>query len=100
MYGGLSSAFPTTSGVRQGCLISPFLFNFAIEDVLRNALCGFTEGGIELLPGSHVTDLDYADDIALLGEDPVFIQDALNRLALEASRYGMHLAPAKCKVLP
>ncbi|CAH8560679.1 unnamed protein product [Dicrocoelium dendriticum] len=99
VYGKLSSQFAVNSGVRQGCPMSPFLFNFAIEDVLSNALEGFQHFGLELLPGERATDLDYADDIALLGDDPQGMQLILDRLAVEASKYGMSFAPSKCKVL-
>ncbi|MBM6549315.1 reverse transcriptase family protein [Streptococcus dysgalactiae subsp. equisimilis] len=98
-YGQLSPSFAVSSGVRQGCPISPFLFNFAIDDVLHNAISGLSDGGVELLPGNRVTDLEYADDIALLGDNPQATQNALDRLAIEVSRYGMCFAPSKCKVL-
>ena len=98
-YGQLSPPFAVTSGVRQGCPVSPFLFNFAIEDVLQNALSGLPNGGVELLPGNRVFDLEYADDIALLSDNTQAAQQALNRLAIEVSRYGMCFAPSKCKVL-
>ncbi|CAH8492285.1 unnamed protein product [Dicrocoelium dendriticum] len=98
-YGTHSSSFAVTSGVRQGCPISPFLFNFAIEDVLQRALEGVQDCGVELLPGDRLTDLDYADDIALLGDDPQSVQNALDRLAMEASKYGLCFTPGKCKTL-
>ncbi|CAH8529183.1 unnamed protein product [Dicrocoelium dendriticum] len=99
VYGKLSSHFAVNSGVRQGYPMSPFLFNFAIEDVLSNALEGFQHFGLELLPGERATDLDYADDITLFGDDPRDMQLILDRLAVEASKYGMSFAPSKCKVL-
>ena len=98
-YGHVSQAFAVTSGVRQGCPISPFLFNFVIDDVLQNGLQGLQEHGVELLPGSKLSDLEYADDIVLLGDSTQAFQTALDRLALEASRYGMRFGPEKCKVL-
>ncbi|CAH8656214.1 unnamed protein product [Dicrocoelium dendriticum] len=79
--------------------MSPFLFNFTIEDVLVNALEGFQGSGVELLPCNHVTDLDYADDIVLLGDDARCTQSVLNRLAIKASIYGMTLSLMKCEVL-
>ncbi|CAH8490480.1 unnamed protein product [Dicrocoelium dendriticum] len=98
-YGTHSSSFAVASGVRQGCPISPFLFNFAIEDVLQRALEGVQDCGVELLPGDRLTDLDYADDIALLEDDPQSVQNALDRLAMEASKYGLCFTPGKCKTL-
>ncbi|CAH8546791.1 unnamed protein product [Dicrocoelium dendriticum] len=99
VYGKLSLQFAVNSSVRQGCPMSPFLFNFAIEDVLLNALEGFQHVGLELLPGDHATDLDCTDDIALLGDDSQGMQLILGRLAVEASKYGMSFSPSKCKVL-
>lgn len=50
VYDGLSPSLVVCSGVRQDCPISPFLFNFVIEDVLPNASCGLLEVGVELVP--------------------------------------------------
>ncbi|VDP76443.1 unnamed protein product [Echinostoma caproni] len=57
------------------------------ENVLQNALSGLANGGVELLPGNKVPDLEYADDIALLGDNTQAVQNALNCLAIEVSRY-------------
>ncbi|CAH8631509.1 unnamed protein product [Schistosoma intercalatum] len=59
-YGELSSDFSTSSGVRQGCPLSPFLFNFII-DLLMETMFSLTEfSGIDLLPGDPFIDLEYA----------------------------------------
>ncbi|CAH8536091.1 unnamed protein product [Dicrocoelium dendriticum] len=97
--GMLSPSFVFSSGVRQRCPFSPFLFNFAIEDVLKNALGDSLNAAVELLPGSRVVDLDYAGEIILLGDDPHIVQLALNRLAIEASKYAMYFSPSKFKAL-
>ena len=99
VYGTLSQEFAVTSGVRQGCPLSPFLFNFAIEEILENALNDLDTAGIELLPGNRLKHLDYADDIALLGDDPQVMQQALDRLVVHASDFGLTLAPETCKLL-
>ncbi|CAH8570655.1 unnamed protein product [Schistosoma intercalatum] len=48
------------------CPISPFLFNFAIDDILETALMDVSNGGVDLLPEERLLDLEYADDIVLL----------------------------------
>ncbi|BHF72763.1 hypothetical protein SprV_0401583400 [Sparganum proliferum] len=64
VHNNLSQPFGIRSGVRQGCILSPVLFNYAIDWILGRAL---HEGdGVEFAPGQRLTDLDYADDIALL----------------------------------
>jgi hypothetical protein len=68
VYGRQSQPFTTTSGVRQGCPISPFLFNFVIDDILTNALKDTENFKVELLRGPNLTDIEYADDIVLLGK--------------------------------
>ena len=98
-YGSLSPQFDISSGVRQGCPASPFLFNFVIDAVLQNTLDEYYHGGVELLPGSRITDLEYADDIALLCEDTEAAQRVLDNLSVSVSYFGMTFAPQKCKVL-
>nr|CAH8830770.1 unnamed protein product [Trichobilharzia regenti] len=68
-YGELSSELVTTSGVRQRCPLSPFLFNFIIDVLMDLTLSDFSDSRIDLLPGNNLVGLEYADDIVLLGED-------------------------------
>ncbi|KER32620.1 hypothetical protein T265_01308 [Opisthorchis viverrini] len=99
VYGKLSSEFTISSDVRQGCRLSPFLFNFVIDTIMEDALPAFNACGVEVIPGPTLTDIEYANDIALLGSDPVVMQTILNNLNNSASRFGMRFTPAKCKVL-
>ncbi|CAH8450567.1 unnamed protein product [Schistosoma margrebowiei] len=64
-YGELSSELITSSGVRQGCPLSPFLFNFVVDVLLEMTLFLSKFPGVELLPGGSLVDLEYADDIVL-----------------------------------
>jgi hypothetical protein len=80
LYGKLSPEFTKTSGVRQGCPLSPFLFNFVIELLIESSLPASGTCGVELLPGRTLIDIEYADDIALLGSDPLEMQAILNNL--------------------
>ena len=98
-YGKLSSEFTTTSGVRQGCPLSPFLFNFVIDVILEMSIPTSDAEGVELLPGCPLIDLEYADDIVLLGADPSKMQALLDKLQTATKQFGMSFAPAKCKVL-
>ncbi|CAH8499031.1 unnamed protein product [Schistosoma haematobium] len=98
-YNHLSPLFYSSSGVRQGCPISPFLFNFAIDDILEKALVDVSSGGVDLLSGERLINLEYMDDIALLCDNAQSMQSALNQLTINARRYAMCFAPSKCKAL-
>ena len=62
--GVMSDWFAVLKGVRQGCILSPQLFNLFAEAVMREALEGFT-GGLRI-GGRTITNLRYADDIILI----------------------------------
>ena len=54
-------------GVRQGCILSPCLFNFYAEYIMRNAGLEEAQAGIKIA-GRHINNLRYADDITLMAE--------------------------------
>lgn len=70
--GTTSDWFKTTKGVRQGCVISPYLFNTLAEMVMQETLEDI-DGGITLA-GRRITNLRNADDIILLVESAEKVQ--------------------------
>ena len=54
-------------GVRQGCILSPCLFNFYAEDIMRNAGLEETQAGIKIAR-RNINNLRYADDTTLMAE--------------------------------
>ncbi|CAH8507928.1 unnamed protein product, partial [Schistosoma guineensis] len=94
-YGELSSTFATSSGVRQGCPLSPFLFNFIIDLLMEITLSSTEFSGIDLHPGGPLIDLEYADDIVLFGEDADKMQSLLVALSNNARMFGMRFSPSK-----
>ena len=66
MDGQLSSAFPVSSGVRQGCVLAPDLFNTGMDWALGRTVGRAMNGAA--IGVSSLTDIDYADDVALLAE--------------------------------
>ena len=74
----VSRGFRIRRGVREGCVLSPYLFNILAEMVMREALDGF-EGGLHLR-GRRVTNLRYADDIILLPCSEAELLKLVNRL--------------------
>ena len=57
--------FPVKSGARQGCILSPILFNITLDYIVRQTTRN-ARHGIQWTMFSQLEDLDYADDIALL----------------------------------
>ncbi|GAA51656.1 guanine nucleotide binding protein (G protein) alpha q polypeptide [Clonorchis sinensis] len=70
----LSPEFTTATGLRQDCFSSPSLFNSVIYTLVEDSLPASTACGIEVLPGGPSTDIEYAEDMALLGSDSVVFQ--------------------------
>ena len=92
-------SFTTKSGVRQGCPISTFLLNFVMDSLPESAFSLSPHSGVELLPGGTVSNLEYADDVVLLSEDPGSLPDLLCSLDKSAAMFGMRFAPPKCKMM-
>ncbi|PIO67667.1 hypothetical protein TELCIR_10574 [Teladorsagia circumcincta] len=65
---GHTHFFEITTAVRQGCILSPFLFNICLDFVMRRAMRQ-TETGLSWYNEERLADSDFADDIALLAQD-------------------------------
>ena len=59
--------FQIAKGVRQGCILSPCLFNFYAEHIMRNAGLEEAQVGIKIA-GRNIKNLRYADDTTLMAE--------------------------------
>ena len=92
----LSEAFHVETGVRQGGVLSPFLFNILIDRIL-NVATDNTNLGIRL--ETSITDLDYADDICLPEDNPDDAQNLLNRVVDAAKLVGLQLNESKTKCM-
>ena len=82
LNGQRSSIFTITGGVKQGGILSPFLFNFLIDDLLHK--CTELNIGCQL-GNNNVSILAYCDDIILVSSD----QDQLKRLLKCCERYSL-----------
>ena len=94
---GLSEWFDIQTGVKQGCILSPLLFGIAIDFVMRKCTNGKT--GIPWLNGTHLEDLDFADDIALMSTSTEAMQRKTDQLASMAGRVGLQISFDKTKVM-
>ena len=61
---GTTDWFQIGKGVRQGCILSPCLFNFYAEYIMRNAVLEETQAGIKIAR-RNINNLRYADDTTL-----------------------------------
>ena len=64
----LSESFKVKTGVRQGCLLSPFLFLLVINWIMKTTTTG-RNNGIQWTPLMQLDDLDFADDLVLLSHN-------------------------------
>ena len=90
--------FKITTGVKQGCVMSGFLFLLAVDWVMRRTTEG-QRNGIRWNCTTTLEDLDFADDIVLLSSKHQQIQDKTNRLVDNAGRVGLKLNAQKRKVM-
>ena len=76
--GELTDWFSVTVGVRQGCNLSPYLFNLLLEAMMKEALKNL-EAGVTV-SGQVISNLRFADDIDLVAESPQQLQDITNKV--------------------
>ena len=71
-----TDGFHTGKGVRQGCILSPCLFNLSAEDIMRNAGLDEAQAGIKIA-GTNINNLRYADDTTLMAESKEELKKSL-----------------------
>ena len=89
--------FEIGRGVRQGCILSPNLFNIYSEDIMREALEGFN-GGVKF-GGTKITNLRYADDTTLVCSSREELIDLLNRIKKASEEKDLLLNTKKTKIM-
>ncbi|CAH8544655.1 unnamed protein product [Schistosoma intercalatum] len=99
VHGGqLTDAFQVRTGVRQGCLLSPFLFLLVVDWIMKTST---SEGkhGIQWTAQNQLDDLDFADDLALLSRTHEQMQMKTASVAAVSASVGLNIHNGKTKVL-
>ena len=97
MNGSIGEWFRTTVGVRQGCLVSPTLFNIFLERIMSDAL--EEHDGKVSIGGRNITNLRFADDIDALAEEEQELEALVKSLDKTCTRYKMEISAKKTKLI-
>ena len=93
---GESEEVEIKSGIRQGCILSPILFNLYSEFLIEEALSD--REGLDI-NGENINNIRFADDTVLIAESKEDIQEMINELNQKCREYGMSLTAKKTKVM-
>ena len=90
--------FQIGKGVRQGCILSPCLFNLNAEYIMRNAGLEEPQAGIKTA-GKNINNLRYADDTTLMAESEEELKSLLMKMKVESEKVGLKLNIQKTKIM-
>ena len=95
---GTTDWFQIEKGVRQGCILSPCLFNFYAEYIMRNAGLEEAQAGIKIAK-RNINNLIYADDTTLMAESEEELKSLLMKVKEESEKIGLKLNTQKMKII-
>ena len=95
---GTTDWFQIGKGVYQGCILSPCLFNFYAEFIMRNAGLEEAQAGIKIA-GRNINNLRYAGDTALMAESEEELKSLLMKVKEENEKVGLKLNIQKTKIM-
>ena len=82
---GTTDWFQIEKGVRQGCILSPCLFNLYAEYIMRNAGLDETQAGVKI-SRRNINNLRYADDTTLMAESEEELKSLLMTVREESEK--------------
>ena len=95
---GTTDWFQIGKGVCQGCILSPCLFNFFAEYIMRNAGLEEAQAGIKMA-GRNINNLRYADNTTLMAESEEELKSLLMKVKEESETVGLKLNIQKTKIM-
>ena len=87
---GTTDWFQIGKGVHQGCILSPCLFNFCAEYIMRNAGLDEAQAGIKIAR-RNINNLRYAGDTTLMAENEEELNILLMKVKEESEEAGLKL---------
>lgn len=85
-------------GVRQGCILSPLLFNLYSDRIFKEALEELGNCGIKV-NGIPITTIRYADDTVILSDSIENLQTLFNKINVVGVKYGLNINSSKTKFM-
>ena len=82
---GTTDWFQIGKGVRQGCILSPCLFNLYVEYIMKNTGLDEAQAGIKIA-GRNINNLRYADDTTLMAESEEELKSLLMKIIEESKK--------------
>ena len=95
---GITDLYQIGKGVRQGCILSPCLFNLNAKYIMRNAGLEEAEAGIKIAR-RNINNLRYADDTTLMAESEEELKSLLMKVKKESEKVGLKLNIQKMKIM-
>ena len=95
---GTTNWFQIGKGVHQGCILSPCLFNFYAEYIMRNSGLEEAHAGLKIA-GRNINNLRYADDNTLMVESEEELKSLLMKVKEESEKVVLKLSIQKTKIM-
>ena len=95
---GTTDWFQIGKGVGQGCILSPCLFNFYAEYIMRYAGLDEAQAGIKIAK-RNINNLRYTDDTTLIAESEEELKRLLIKVKEESEKVGLKLNIQKTKIM-
>ena len=95
---GTTNCFQIRKGARQGCMLSPCLFNLCAEYITRNSELDDAQA-VNKTAGRNINNLRYADDTTLMTESEEELKSLLMKVKEECETVGLKLNMQKTKIM-